>query len=386
MINNNPGEFGEFDRPAAASVPLTAEGRVVRRRRRVATAVMVVAALSIGGLALLPSPYVIEQPGPVYNTLGTVTIDDKQEPMIKIEGAPTYDTTGELNLLTVSMVGNPDQSASWLSIGLAWFDPAKTVVPIEAVFPPNVTTEQRNEENQVLMEDSQQTAIAASLTAQHIDFVSHLTVGSIADNMPAKGVLEVGDIITSANGTPVTDAEQLRKTIDNNGTEQPVELTVDRDGTSKTVSITPVEISSNTGQTAVVIGIGLMSQYEFPIDVTIQLDRVGGPSAGMMFALGITDKMTEGDLAGGENISGTGTISADGTVGAIGGARQKVFAAASAGSTVFLLPAGNCANLGTGLPKGIEVFPVETLNDSLSILDAVSNKADLGSFDRCPVG
>ncbi|MFC4223392.1 YlbL family protein [Lysinibacter cavernae] len=386
MINNNPGEFGEHGTPVVPSVPLTPEAIRQRKRRRVATAALVVAALSIGTLALLPSPYVIEQPGPVYNTLGTVTIDEKQEPMIKIEGAPTHKTTGELNLLTVSMIGNPDQSASWLSIGLAWFDPAKTVVPIEAVFPPNVTTKQRNEENQVLMEDSQQTAIAASLTAQKIDFISHLTVGSIADKMPAKDVLEVGDIITSANGTPVTDADQLRSIIDSNGTENPVELTIERDGEAKSVSLTPVEISSNTGQTAVVIGIGLMTQYEFPIDVTIQLDRVGGPSAGMMFALGITDKMTEGDLAGGENISGTGTISADGTVGAIGGARQKVFAAASAGSTVFLLPAGNCPDLGTGLPKGIEVFPVETLNDSLAILDAVSSKSDMGTFDRCPVG
>ena len=111
----------------------------------------------------------------------------------------------------------------------------------------------------------------------------------------------------------MASAGQLREIV-NAGDGAPVELVIERDGEQQTVTVTPQE-SEIDGEKVWLLGISLLSDYDFPIDVTIQLNNVGGPSAGMMFALGIIDTLTPGELNGGENVAGTGTISADGTVG-----------------------------------------------------------------------
>jgi PDZ domain-containing protein len=123
--------------------------------------------------------------------------------------------------------------------------------------------------------------------------------------------------------------------------------------------------------------------YEFPFEVDIQLDDVGGPSAGMMFALGIMDKLEEGSLTGGEAIAGTGTIDASGTVGPIGGIRQKLFGAERAGAEYFLAPADNCDEVRGHVPDGLRVFAVKTLDDALAALGAVSSGGDLDALPAC---
>ena len=122
---------------------------------------------------------------------------------------------------------------------------------------------------------------------------------------------------------------------------------------------------------------------EFPFDVKIQLDNVGGPSAGMMFALGIIDKLSDGELNGGQKVAGTGTISADGTVGPIGGIRQKLFGARDAGADWFLAPASNCDEVTGHVPDGIRVFAVATLDDSLAALKAISSGTGLDALPTC---
>jgi len=105
--------------------------------------------------------------------------------------------------------------------------------------------------------------------------------------------------------------------------------------------------------------------------VTINLKEVGGPSAGMMFALGIIDKLGPDSLTGGRHIAGTGEITADGTVGPIGGIGEKLLSARRAGATLFLAPAGNCAEAARSLPAGLVVAKVATLQDALTALQAV---------------
>ena len=134
---------------------------------------------------------------------------------------------------------------------------------------------------------------------------------------------------------------------------------------------------------SVLIGIQPGATYDFPFDVTVNLGTVGGPSAGMMLALGTYDKLTPGALTGGERIAGTGTITADGEVGAIGGIRQKMYGAQEADADWFLAPAANCNEVVGHVPGGLEVFAVTTLDDALEVVETVAAGGDTSSLARC---
>ncbi|MET0734516.1 MAG: PDZ domain-containing protein [Microbacterium sp.] len=346
---------------------------------------LTIAMLILLAITFLPTSYVIQRPGPVYNTLGTAeSADGTQVPLISIEGAETFPTEGALDLLTVQVVGNRERTPSWFELALAWFDPSKAVLPIDAVFPEGQTTEDRNAESAALMVDSQKEATAAALTELGYDVVPEIVVYSFVEDSAAEGVLEEGDVILEANGTPVTDATALREVI-NAGEGAPVELLIERDGEQQTVAVTPKEAEVD-GETTWLIGVTLMHDYEFPFEVTIQLNNVGGPSAGMMFALGIIDTLTPGELNGGETIAGTGTIGSDGVVGPIGGIRQKMWGAVGAGADWFLAPQDNCDEVVGHVPDGLRVFSVEDLDDAMAALEAISDGGDLDALPTCTAG
>ena len=336
-------------------------------------------------ITFLPTSYVIQRPGPVYNTLGTASSSDGEElPLISVEGAETFPTEGALDLLTVQVVGNRERTPSWFELALAWFDPSRAVLPIDAVFPEGQSTEERNSESAALMVDSQKEATAAALTELDYDGGAKITVYSFTEDSPAEGALEEGDVILEADGTPVTDVESLREIINDSGGD-PVDLLIERDGDQETVTVTPRSTEVD-GETTWLIGVTLMNDFDFPIDVTIQLNNVGGPSAGMMFALGIMDVLTPGELNGGEQIAGTGTITSDGEVGPIGGIRQKLWGARDAGAEWFLAPEANCDEVVDHIPSGLRVFAVETLEDSLAVLEAVREDGDLDALPVCTAG
>lgn len=356
--------------------------RRMPRRALVGVWSLAVALVVLLLITFLPTSYVIQRPGPVYNTLGTAeSADGDQVPLISVEGAETYQTDGALDLLTVQVVGNRERTPSWFELALAWFDPTKAVLPIDAVFPEGTTTEQRNSESAAMMIDSQQEATAAALTELGYDVGATLTVHSFVEGSAAEGVLEEGDAILSANGTPVTDASALREIV-NAGGGDPIELRIERDGEAMTVSVTPKETEVD-GESVLLLGVTLMTQYDFPIDVTIQLNNVGGPSAGMMFALGIIDTLTPDQLNGGQNVAGTGTITADGTVGPIGGIRQKLWGAEDAGAEWFLAPESSCDEVVGHVPDGLQVFSVETLDDALEALEVVRDGGDVDALPTC---
>ncbi len=357
------------------------------RRRMSRGALVGVWALAVALVVLLvitflPTSYVIQRPGPVYNTLGTAaSAEGDQVPLISVEGAETYPTEGALDLLTVQVVGNRERTPSWFELAMAWFDPTKAVLPLDVVFPEGKSTEERNTESAAMMVDSQQEATAAALTELGYDVGATLTVHSFVDDSAAAGVLEEGDAILSANGETATDAAALREIV-NDGGGDPVELLIERDGEEMTVSVTPKE-SEVDGETTLLLGVTLMTRYDFPVDVAIQLNNVGGPSAGMMFALGIIDTLTPEQLNGGENVAGTGTITADGTVGPIGGIRQKLWGAEGAGAEWFLAPESNCDEVVGHVPDGLHVFSVETLDDALAALETVREGGDVDTLPTC---
>jgi PDZ domain-containing protein len=342
------------------------------RRAWVGPAVLFSGVALVVGLGVTPAPYVIEQPGPVFDTLGT---SGEDVPLISIPDETTYPTEGTLDMLTVSVVGNPQSLPTWIEVATAWFDRTKAVVPVAQIFPPSSTVEERDQANQAEMTDSQQEAIAAALTELGYPIGQRVAVAQVPDDSPAAGALEAGDEILAVAGEPVADVPALRRAVQASGTQQPVTLSIERDGAEQDVQVTPVD---NDG--AAVIGIVAGAAFDFPFEVDIQLDDVGGPSAGMMFALGIIDKLTEGALNGGASVAGTGTIDAAGEVGAIGGIRQKMFGAVDAGAQYFLAPADNCNEVVGHVPDGLQVFSVATLDDSLAALKGVA----AGDTDALP--
>jgi PDZ domain-containing protein len=355
-----------------------------RKARRVGWIILTVAIIGLVIFGLLPAPYAIEKPGPVFNTTGTTTVDNKSVPVISIPSKTTYPTSGALDMLTVNVTGDPTRPPSWAEIAAAWFDPSQAVVPMDEIYAPQETTKQSNEEGVQEMTESQQDATAAAFTHLGYKYSTVIEVTQTAKGTPAAGILKAGDILTSVNGKSFADATALHDLVVANGTTKAMAIGYTRKGVASTVSLTP-ELSTGSNP-APYIGVYLGESYKFPFDVKIQLQDVGGPSAGQMFALGIIDKLTPGKLNGGKRVAGTGTITASGQVGAIGGIRQKMYGARAAGAKYFLAPASNCG--GTDgvrghIPSGLTVFKTATLSQSLTALKAIASGKGLGSLPTC---
>lgn len=317
-----------------------------------------------GGAVEARVPYVALGPGPTFNTLG----EDDGTPVIAITGRPTFPTDGHLDLTTVGV-----QSRLTLFGALrGWFDRDLAVVPREVVYPPGSTDEQVEQKNNELMRTSQGSATSAA--ARQLGFpVAEVSVAEVTAGAPATGRLVVGDVLTTLDGAPLRDAAELRALIAKKQVGQAVQVGFRRDGRPGTVEI-PTGASQGEGPTRPVIGVVTQEKpLDAPFSVTISLEEVGGPSAGLMFTLGILDKLDEASLTGGKFIAGTGEISADGAVGPIGGITQKLIAAKAKGAVAFLVPADNCAEALRQPPEGLPLVEVATVADALAGLEAVRN-------------
>lgn len=340
------------------------------------------AILGTAAFTVVPVPYVFEAPGPVYDTLGSVEdAEGESHPLITIEGVTTYPTDGTLSLLTVSLYGSRENRPTWLDIIEAWMRPDYAVVPLDSVYPTGTTTEEQIQSSKYSMESSKREAVAAALDSQGIAYESYLRVEDTRENFPAEGIFEVGDIFVSVNGKPARNSSVISQLIAKVGVGNVADCVVLRDGVETAVSVEVVE--SDPESKIPVVGVIVSSHYEFPFDVTIELENVGGPSAGMMFALGIVDMITPGFLNGGEDVAGTGTITANGEVGAIGGIVQKMYGARNEGAEWFLAPADNCDEVVGNVPAGLTVFRVATLNDALTVLNAIEADSDLSVLPTC---
>ncbi|GAB3533039.1 PDZ domain-containing protein [Arthrobacter tecti] len=329
---------------------------------------LLAAGLGVAAVAL-PAPYVIESPGPTFNTIGQID----SEPLISVDGRETYPTSGGLDLTTVFVSGSPGQPVSIFDAFRAWADPAQAVTPRELVYPPDVSESDIEERNAAAMTSSQESAVAAALSHLEVPYDETLSVVGLAQDSASEGILQEGDVLVAINGEPIGSLEPLKEALNAAGGES-VEITVLREGQEVTEAVTPIE--SETGDYQ--LGVFLMSEFQFPFDVDIALNNVGGPSAGTMFALGIVDKLTEGELTGGEHFAGTGTIDSSGNVGPIGGIRQKLIGARDAGAEVFLAPAANCEEVVGHVPDGLRVVRVQTLDDAVDAVRTLGAENDDG--------
>jgi PDZ domain-containing protein len=326
-------------------------------------------AAAIGVGVLIPVPYVILGPGPTLNTLGK---DSSGQELISISGHATHPTSGNLNMVTVSYAGGPGSNVNIFSALAAWLNPSEAVVPESELFPPGTSQQQAQQQDTAQMASSQQIATAAAFNWLHIPFTTEVTIAQIASKTPAARVLKAGDVVTVIDGKPVTDDTVFTSLIRSHPAGTTLNMTILRGGKTEQVQITTIETPASAGSSAhPIIGVVVGDQYKFPFNVKISIGDIGGPSAGSMFALAIIDKLTTDDLTGGKFIAGTGEITPDGQVQAIGGIQQKMIGARNAGATIFLAPASNCGDVKGAVPSGLRIVKISTLSQAVTELEAI---------------
>jgi PDZ domain-containing protein len=228
------------------------------------------------------------------------------------------------------------------------------------------------------MLDSQASAKAAALTLLNIPFTSSVKATSVTKSGPAGSALKAGDTLLKVQGEKATGLDQVRAHVRATKGKVPVQLLISRNGKSSSVSVLPKFIDKQWR-----MGIYVQSVPEFPFKIDIEVGSVGGPSGGQILALAIYDKLTPGALTGGKKIAGTGTVTPDGTIGPIGGIRQKLYGALRAGAKWFLAPSDNCDEVVGHVPAGIRVVKVSNLQDSLKAVKAIASGSGTASLPSC---
>ncbi|MDT7571659.1 MAG: Lon-like protease [Actinomycetota bacterium] len=328
-----------------------------------------IALVLVLAVAVVRVPYVALAPGPTFNTLGADPVDPSK-PVIAVTGHEVYDDTGNLNMTTISVVV-PLTLAQALR---GWFRHDYAVVPRDAIYPPDKSTEEVRKEDEADFKESQSSATTAALRYLGYKGTVRVVADSVTKDAPADGVLKAGDVFVSVDGKPVTGRQQLIELITARRPGDSVRLGLQRAGKAMTVTLKTSSVTEK-GTTRPVIGVTPGERVDFPVKVTISLGDIGGPSAGLMFALGIIDKLEPGSLTDGRFIAGTGTIDDEGAVGPIGGIQQKLIAARRKGATVFLVPADNCAEALTSPPGGLKLVKVSSLRSALSELQKLDTGA-----------
>ena len=342
----------------------------LRPSRRYLT--MVVASLSFIVLTcvafLVPVPYVTLKPGPAFNTLGT--FDDK--PMFTFgKGVKTYPTTGSLDFTTVSVTRAETNLPLADALAAYVFADDTAVVPRSLIYREGESAKDAKAEGQAQLASSKDSSRVAGLRAAGYTVPEVPAIDSVNDDGSAKGKLREGDEVRSVNGRSTPTAQAVVEAVGQVDPGDTVAIGYTRDGEEKSVEI--VTRPDAKDKTLPRIGVALRSRFDFPIKITNNVgQQVGGPSAGAMFALAIYDRLTPGSLTGGRVVAGTGEIAPDGTVGPIGGIRQKIAGAADDGAEIFLVPAANCAEAAKGDDHGMRLVEVSTLDDAIGALEKLA--------------
>ncbi|GGO85715.1 hypothetical protein GCM10012280_20140 [Wenjunlia tyrosinilytica] len=345
-----------------------------------ASTLLFIGLLCVG--VLMPVPYAELGPGPTVNTLGK----HGGEPVLQVDGHRTYPTSGHLNMTTVRVTGS-DYRMNLVESVVGWLSHDEAVVPRGTLYPDDKSAEQVDQENAEEFTASQESAKVAALHHLAIPVGSRVIVGSVVKGAPAENKLHAGDVVRAVDGTKVGKAADIAKAVTKHKPGERAVFTIVPAAKAKgkdaaaTKSLPTTEVAITTARAPddgrAVVGIQGGVEHTFPFKIDIKLADVGGPSAGLMFSLGLIDKMEPGNLTGGKFVAGTGTIDDDGKVGPIGGISMKIIAARDKGAEYFLTPADNCATAAKDTPHGLRLVKVRTLDDALGALkDIRENKTD----------
>jgi PDZ domain-containing protein len=317
-------------------------------------ALIPIAALAVALLAV-PLPYYSEGPGPAREV----------EPLIHVTGATRYPSVGKFVMTSVSFA-----PLTLPGIVSAARNPALIVLPESALVFPGESRQHADQRSLSEMDQSKIDATAVVLSRLKDYPKRHgagVLVEQVGDGCPADGQLFPGDLIQRVNGHEIPDESTFERVLKAIPGTAPLTLRVTAGGETTDVHLTrrPCDPS---GQPK----IGIASVPNFPFGVSISSGDIGGPSAGTMWALGLYDLLTPGDLTGGRIIAGTGTIDGNGKVGPIGGVENKIVAAKRAGAQVFLVPAGDNYQAAKKVAGDLPLVPISSFSDALAYLQRTS--------------
>ena len=348
------GEFSSNDDLDQVAEPTS------RRRPRWPWAVVGVFVLMIGLTVAawnVTLPYFAMSPGPLYDVTDFVILGE----------GDVHQSEGDLYMLTVVL-----QEVNIFEYALGSLDPAVDLVERQKIRADDVTREEQREINLRSMTESKTTAILVAL--RELGYEVTLTgegvlVASVLEGVPAAEVLQQNDVIIAVEGVPVTIAPDGVAEITSHAIGDTITLTIERDDETLDVDVLLIEHTDFEDRPMV----GFLAEtvnpsFLYPIDIDIDSQNIGGPSAGLMYTLAVIDVLSEEDLTKGWRIAGTGTISSDGTIGAIGGIRQKVVAAQEAGAQYIFVPDANLESAETIVEEDVELVAVETIDDALEFL------------------
>lgn len=297
---------------------------------------------------------------------------------VLVTGADTFDPEGEIAFTTVTI----RRSISVWEWFWARYDDTSELVPAEEI-DGDRSREETRQVTQFQMNQSQDTATLVALNFLGFDLVPEVegafVLRLVADS-PAEAVLQLGDLITEVNGTPVRSSEDLGDAIRALAPGDEVDISLrranedgGRDGSDE--DAVPVDLTIELAEHPEIEGSGFLGvQIETPIradapfEVGFDVGRVRGPSAGLAFSLAIIDVLSEGELTGGLKVATTGTINLNGVVGPVGGVPQKIEAAKRSEIDLFLVPPSELLDATAAAGDDLEVRCIQTLSDAVLVL------------------
>lgn len=324
---------------------------------------LVVTALAALVVTFLPSGYLVDAAGNAVDTSQLVQFPS---------GVKTFSHDGGIRFVTVSETSKPIFGQALAG----WLKPTSDVFPRTEVVG-NVSTIDEQRFGAVLMANSKHAAVYQALAELGLPVrmtAGGVFVNQIVDDSPAKGVLSIGDTITAIDAKPIHTTNDLAAYMKSATIGQRVTITVDRLGVAQSKKV-PLTIGSVTrdGKRIPYVGIYMQTNphFQFPFDVEIDTGNVGGPSAGLALTLSIINELSPKSITNGNEVAVTGTIQVDGTVGEIGGVRQKVAAVRAARVHYFLVPPGNADDAKAVAGSNLKIISVTSLEDALAKLKAL---------------
>ena len=328
--------------------------------RRAGVLVWVVVGLSIlgAGAALYHPPYVVIAPGQATD----VTRD------LEIEGIPVTPVSGRYLLTSVSI-----SQPSALRVVLATLRPDREVLPVSALIPRGVEPREYADRQRAVFRQSQMLAAAAAARSQGLPVSvtgTGLRVVDVVRGSPAADVLLRGDVIVAVDGQPVTEAPRLAEVVSSRPAGSEFRIAVERDGARTELQVRSRRMPLLSGGVGLGIAVETRGlEVDLPFQISFPERDVGGPSAGLAYAVAIADMLSAQDFARGRVVATTGTIDPDGDVGPVGGVEQKAVAAEDAGAQLFLVPQGE---VDEASDAGLWVKGVKTLGQALETLSAAA--------------
>ena len=341
-----------------------------RKRRLIALCSVLSVLILVGLLGFLPtSDYVVESPGPALNVNGKL----KGKDIISVKN--TNIPTTPLAMTTVSVQGCDDKGITYWQLIKSELTSSDAVVERDNVCPKNISEKTVSQMNAAQMTGSQDSAVVAAWQLTKPDAKFTLTVEQAVTDS-AKQAFKKGDKLVSivdadSKSVQITNYKQLREVLEKMTPGKPIKVTIERDSATQEVSVLGAKPEDSSRKGAM-LGITLNVNPPAGHEVTYAVGGIGGPSAGMIFALDIAQRLEGKNYAGTTPVAGTGTIDLSGNVGAIGGIKQKMLGAKDEGYKVFLAPAANCADVVGNEPKGMTVIPVSTLSEARTAMQRVA--------------